>query len=256
MVTDHEIGHTWFPMIVGSNERKNAWMDEGFNTFIDIYATKEFNHGEFAPKRDHEYDPKGINPARDIVPLLLNHKTPPIISYADAIPYKFVHPLEYYKTALGLVLLREYILGHKRFDYAFRTYIRNWAYKHPSPMDFFRCMNNAAGENLNWFWEGWFIKKWTLDQAVTSVKYVHNDPTQGALITLENKNQLVMPVTLKIIQVNGHVNIVKLPVEIWERSGKYTFRFNSTTPLKKVIVDPNKMLPDVNVSNNIWPAVR
>ena len=256
MVTDHEIGHTWFPMIVGSNERKNAWMDEGFNTFIDVYATQEFNHGEFAPKSDHEYNPQGGNPARDIVPLMLNPKAPPIITYADAFPGKFSHPVSYYKTALGLVILREYVLGHNRFDYAFRTYIKRWAYKHPSPLDFFRTMNDASGENLNWFWKGWFVKKWTLDQAVTSVKYVHNDPAQGALITLENKNQLVMPVTLKIIQANGHTNIVKLPVEIWERSGKYTFRFNSTTPLKKVIVDPNKMLPDVNPANNIWPAVR
>jgi hypothetical protein len=254
MVTNHEIGHNWFPMIVGSNERKDAWMDEGFNTFIDIYATKNFNNGEFAPKRDHEFDPKGINPARDIVPLLLNPKVPPIISYADGIPYKYVHPLEYYKTALGLVLLRQYILGPKRFDYAFRTYIRSWAYKHPSPLDFFRCMNNASGENLNWFWKGWFIKKWTLDQAVTGVKYVDDNPAKGAIITLENKNQLVMPVTVEITKFNGDSVKVKLPVEIWERGGTYTLHFNSTKPLKKVVVDPNKVLPDVNAANNIWVA--
>jgi len=254
MITNHEIGHTWFPMIVGSNERKNAWMDEGFNTFIDIYATQAFNHGEFAPKSDHEYNPQGGSPARDIVPLMLNPKAPPIITYADAFPRKSIHPVSYYKTALGLVMLREYILGHNRFDYAFRTYIRRWAYKHPSPLDFFRTMNNASGENLNWFWKGWFVKKWTLDQAVTSVKYVHNDPSRGVLITLENKNQLVMPVTLKIIETNGLTKILNLPVEIWERSGKYTFGFNSTSRLEKVIVDPDKMLPDVDDSNNIWTA--
>jgi len=124
----------------------------------------------------------------------------------------------------------------------------------PRPIDFFRTMNNASGENLNWFWKGWFVKKWTLDQAVTSVKYVHNNPSRGALITLENKNQLVMPVTLKIIETNGHSEIVHLPVEIWEKSGKYTFRLNSTSRLKKVIVDPDKMLPDVDDSNNVWPA--
>ncbi len=158
MVTDHEIGHNWFPMIVGSDERENAWMDEGFNTFIDIYATDNFNNGEYAPKRDNEYDPIGKNPAEDIVPLLTNPDVPPIITYADAIPYKYVHPLEYYKTALGLVLLREYILGHKRFDYAFKTYINRWAYKHPAAGDFFRTMNDASGEDLNWFWKGWFYK--------------------------------------------------------------------------------------------------
>lgn len=256
MITNHEIGHTWFPMIVGSNERKYAWMDEGFNTFIDIYATQEFNHGEFAPKSDHEYNPKGGSPARGIVPLMLHPNVPPILSYADAIPGPYIHPLGYYKTALGLVMLREYILGHDRFDYAFRNYIRSWAYKHPSPMDFFRDMNNAAGENLNWFWKGWFLKNWTLDQAVTNVQYVNNDPAQGSLITLENNNQLVMPVTLEITESNGHSERVKLPVEIWETSGKYTFRFHSKSPLVKVVVDPDKMLPDVNDANNVWPAAK
>ena len=254
MVTNHEIGHNWFPMIVGSSERKNAWMDEGMNTFIDIYATDAFNHGEFAPKSDHEYNPQGGSPGRDIVPLMLNPKVPPIITWADAFPYKYTHPVSYYKTALGLVLLREYILGPDRFDYAFRTYIRRWAYKHPSPFDFFRTMNNAGGENLNWFWKGWFVNNWTLDQAVTSVKYVHNGPAQGALITLENLNRLVMPVTLKIVQENGKTDTVRLPVEIWEKGGKYTLRFNSAVPLKKVVVDPGKMLPDVNPKNNIWQA--
>ncbi len=252
MVTNHEIGHTWFPMIVGSNERKDAWMDEGFNTFIDIYATREFNHGEFAPKSDHEYNPSGGSPARGIVPLLLNKKAPPVVSFADAIPRQLSHPISYYKTALGLVMLREYILGHNRFDYAFRTYIKRWAYKHPSPEDFFRTINNASGENLNWFWKGWFIKKWTLDQAVSHVGYVHNDPAQGALITIENNNQLVMPVTLEIIQANGDSTRVNLPVEIWENSGKYTFKFPSKVPLIKVMVDPDKMLPDVNDKNNVW----
>jgi len=254
IITNHEIGHNWFPMIVGSNERKNSWMDEGFNTFIDIYATQAFNHGEFAPKSDHEYNPQGASPARDIVPLMLNPKAPPIITYADAFPEKVLHPVSYYKTALGLVMLRETILGHNRFDYAFRTYIKRWAYKHPSPLDFFRTMNNASGENLNWFWKGWFVKKWTLDQAVTSVKYVHNDPSRGALITLENKNRLVMPVIIKIIETNGHSEIVNLPVEIWERSGKYVLRLNSTSPLEKVIVDPDQKFPDVDDSNNVWTA--
>jgi hypothetical protein len=254
MVINHEVGHNWFPMIVGSSERKNAWMDEGMNTFIDIYATADFNHGEFAPKSDHEYNPQGGSPGRGIVPLMLDKNAPPILTWADAFPHKYTHPVSYYKTSLGLVLLREYILGPDRFDYAFRTYIRRWAYKHPSPTDFFRTINNAAGENLNWFWKGWFVNNWTLDQAVTSVKYVHDDPAQGALVILENLDQLVMPVTLKITEETGDTLRVKLPVEIWEKSGTYTLRLNTTAPLKKVIVDPDKMLPDVNPKNNIWPA--
>lgn len=253
MVTSHELGHNWFPMIVGSNERENAWMDEGFNTFIDIYASDEFNHGEFAPKRDGEYAPKGGDPAREIVPYLLSKDSQPILTYADAIPNRFVHTLEYYKTALGLVMLREDILGRKRFDYAFRNYISNWAYKHPSPVDFFRSMNNGSGENLNWFWKEWFVKNWTLDQAVDSVKYVDDDPTKGSLITIENKDRMVMPVEVEVKESNGHSGRIKLPVEIWERTGLWTFKYNSTSKLDSVIIDPDKKLPDVNPENNYWP---
>ena len=254
MVTDHEIGHTWFPMIVGSDEREYAWMDEGFNTFIDIYSTAEFNNGEYAPKRDNEYDPQGINPAEDIVPLLSNPDVPPILTYADAIPYKYVHPLEYYKTALGLVMLREIVLGHDRFDYAFRTYIKRWAFKHPSPTDFFRTMDDASGEDLNWFWKEWFYKTWVLDQAVDNVKYVDGDTSKGSLITISNNDEMVMPATVLVKESDGKSGTVKLPVEIWEKSGKWTFKYNSTGLIDSVIIDPDKQLPDVNRKNNVWTS--
>ncbi len=256
IIANHEIGHEWFPMIVGSNERVDAWMDEGFNTFIDIYATEKFNGGEFAPKRDNEYAPKGGDPAREIVAYLKSPDSQPVISYADAIPNKYVHPLEYYKAALGLVLLREDILGPDRFDYAFKTYIRRWAYKHPTPFDFFRAMNNAAGENLNWFWKGWFVENWKLDQAIKEVKYVNDDPTKGALITVVNNDQMVMPLSVKYTEENGHTETRKFPVEVWERSGEFTFRCNSTSKLTSVVVDPEEKLPDVDTTNNVWTAKR
>ncbi|HUI31306.1 MAG TPA: M1 family metallopeptidase [Candidatus Acidoferrales bacterium] len=251
-VTAHELGHNWFPMIVGSNERANAWMDEGFNTFIDIYASDEFNHGEYAPKRDNEFDPEGKNPARDIVSYLMNPESQPIVSFADAIPGKYSHLLEYYKTALGLYMLRENVLGHDRFDYAFRTYIKRWAYKHPMPADFFRTMNDASGENLNWFWKGWFVKNYKLDQAVDSVKYVDGDPAKGSLITIENKDRMVMPVTVEVKESNGKSGRMNFPVEVWERRGLFTFRYNSTGLIDSVVVDPDKILPDVNADNNTW----
>ena len=254
MVTNHEIGHNWFPMIVGSDERENAWMDEGFNTFIDVLSFKHFNNGEYYPKRDGEYAPKGGNPAREIVPYLLSKDSQPIVTYADAIKGQFVHTLEYYKTAIGLVTLRNYILGKDRFDYAFRTYINRWAYKHPSPEDFFRTMNDASGENLNWFWKGWFIKNWKLDQAITSVKYVDGDPAKGALITIENKDQMVMPVVVQVKESNGKTGEVKLPVEIWETSGVFTFKYNSTSLIDTVKIDPDEKLPDIDLSNNVWTS--
>jgi hypothetical protein len=252
MVTTHEIGHDWFPMIVGSNERRYAFMDEGFNTFIDIYSTKNFNNGEYAPKRDHEYAPKGGDPAREIVSYLMNPNSENIINYADVIQGRHLHDLEYYKTALGLVMLREYVLGHKRFDYAFRTYVRRWAFKHPTPKDFFRTMNDAAGEDLNWYWKEWFYNNWKLDQAVKNVHYVDQDPSKGAYITITNNDRMVMPATVEVYQENGKHNKVKLPVEIWQRGGIWTFKYNSNSKIDSVIIDPDKVLPDVKPRNNIW----
>ncbi len=254
MVTTHEIGHNWFPMIVGSNERENAWMDEGLNTFMNIYSTDEFNHGEFAPKRDNEYAPKGGNPTQEIIPLLKDPEAPPIITFADAIPYKYVHPLEYYKAALGLVLLRENILGHERFDYAFKTYINRWAFKHPSPEDFFRTINDASGENLNWFWKEWFYEKWTLDQAVDSVNYINGDYTKGALITIKNNDKMVMPVIVQIKESSGKIGKIKLPVEVWEKSGSFQFKYNSENIIDSVIIDPDETFPDINRINNVWSS--
>ena len=253
-ITTHEIGHNWFPMIVGSNERENAWMDEGFTTFINIYSTEKFNHGEFAPKRDNEYAPKGGNPAQEIIPLLTNPEVPPIISFADAIPNKFVHPVEYYKTALGLVMLREIILGHERFDYAFKTYINRWAFKHPAPQDFFRTINDASGDNLNWFWKEWFYKNWTLDQSIENIKYIDEDTLKGAVITIKNNDKMVMPVTLMIKESNGLNSRINLPVEIWEESGIYNYKFHSSSIIDSVIIDPDENLPDVDRNNNIWTS--
>lgn len=254
MVTNHEIGHNWFPMIVGSDERENAWMDEGFNTFIDVLSFKHFNNGEYYPKRDGEYAPKGGNPAREIVPYLLSKDSQPIVTYADAIKGQYVHTLEYYKTALALVTLRNYVLEKDRFDYAFKTYINRWAYKHPSPEDFFRSMNDASGEDLNWFWKGWFIKNWKLDQAVTGVKYVDGDPSKGALIRIENKDRMVMPVVVQVKESNGKTGTIKLPVEIWEKSGQFTFNYNSTSLIDTVKIDPDEKLPDIDLSNNVWTS--
>ncbi|HXB28833.1 MAG TPA: M1 family metallopeptidase, partial [Puia sp.] len=162
----HEIGHNWFPMIVGSNERKYMWQDEGFNTFINYQATQIFNNGEFAkdPMLSRRVfsmtDPVASRRYKD--PLMV---VPEAMALTDYGQY-------YGKTAFGLILLRNVILGKDRFDYAFRKYTEYWAFKHPTPNDFFHCMNSAAGEDLNWFWKEWFFTTWTLDQALSDVKYV------------------------------------------------------------------------------------
>jgi len=239
----HEIGHNWFPMIVGSNERKYMWMDEGFNTFINAYATRHFNNGEYEAKPKDEPTP---------VPTFANSKDP-LMTPPEAMGIGRADYGQYYaKTALGLTILRNNVLGPERFDYAFREYIKHWAFKHPLPYDFFRAINDAAGEDLNWFFKPWFFTTWKLDQAVQSVTYVDNDATKGALITIVNKNKLAMPVTIKITQENGITETLHFPVNVWQRSGIWEFKYPSISVIKSVVIDPNRELPDVDYSNNVW----
>ena len=242
-VTDHEFGHNWFPMIVGSNERKYAWMDEGFNTFINIYSTRAFNQGEYVSGRDS---------VRRIVPSQMSPQAEPILTYPDVLQGYNLGVNAYFKPAVGLLMLREVVLGPERFDPAFQEYIQRWAFKHPMPDDFYRTMENISGEDLTWFWKGWFVENWKLDQAVTSVSYVNQDPSQGSLITISNNDQMAMPVIMEVTQADGTTTRVDLPVEVWQRGSEWTARVNTTSKITNVTLDPNKMLPDYDPSNNVW----
>jgi hypothetical protein len=253
LLASHEIGHTWFPMIVGSDERRNPFMDEGFNTFMDVYSQKEFNNGEFAPKRDGEYAPNGGNPADEIIEVIEATKGgPTLMTPADDMDYKYVHPLAYFKGAFGLVLLREVILGPDKFDYAFKQYIHNWAYKHPRPEDFFRTMENNSGEDLTWFWQGWFHHNWQLDQGIKKVDYVENKPKNGSKVTITNNQQMVMPVLMKVEERNGKTHEFKVPVEIWKKGQEAQFKVNTTSKIKHITIDAEHQVPDIDRSNNEW----
>jgi hypothetical protein len=243
----HEIGHNWYPMIVGSNERRYMWQDEGFNTYVNYIATDLFNKGEYV--NDPAYKDKTFFASRDYMQFM-QYKDP-LMTPSDAMTEE-QHYQFYGKTAYGLNLLRTVIVGKERFDYAFRKYTEAWAFKHPTPYDFFHCINNAAGEDLNWFWKEWFFTTWKLDQAVTNVAYVDGDPAKGALITIENKGKMIMPVIAAITQSNGKTDTVQLPVNIWYRGGQWTFKYPSTSPLTKIVLDPDQSLPDIDRSNNEW----
>ncbi|WP_114938486.1 M1 family metallopeptidase [Mucilaginibacter endophyticus] len=237
----HEIGHNWFPMIVGSNERKYMWQDEGFNTFINEYATKAFNNGEYIERSTS---------AQNVLAGYRNGKDP-LMTAPEAIGLND-YGQYYTKTALGLDILRNVVIGPERFDYAFREYVKNWAFKHPLPYDLFRAMNDATGEDLNWFWKSWFFTTWKLDQAISSVTYIKGNPAQGAMITLTNNEKMAMPVDLKIVQANGKTEILHLPVNIWQRDGVWKFKYPSTSAIKSMEIDPDHQLPDVDLKNNVY----
>ena len=244
-VTDHEFGHNWFPMIVGSNERLYGWMDEGFNTFINSISTYEFNNGEYRSKRVKDMHVIGKN--------YTNPEAEPILTYVDNYKEKNNGLLSYSKPSEGLILLREQIIGKERFDRAFQTYIKRWAFKHPTPDDFFRTIENVSGETLQWFWRGWFVNNWRLDVAVRNLTYVDNaDFTKGSFITLDNLDKMAMPVILEIKTVSGKTDRIKLPAEIWERNTSWRFKYASTEAIESVTYDPDAVLPDFNPDNNVW----
>jgi hypothetical protein len=181
-VVIHEFGHNFFPMIVNSDERQWAWMDEGLNTFLEYLAEQEWER-EFAERN---------GPAYTMVNYMKGSKTymSPIMTAPDADLH--VGSNAYAKTAAGLNILRETIMGRELFDFAFREYARRWKFKHPTPADFFRTLEDASGMDLDWFWRGWFFGTDHVDLAIDNVKWYRintMEPELAKAIEYEKKNR-------------------------------------------------------------------
>ena len=259
-ISAHEIGHGWFPMIVGFDERRDAWMDEGFNTFIDTYESDDFHHGEYGPKRDSEYAPRGGNPVDEILPVIEDPNAPPILSRADTVIEKYRHPITYFKSALGLRLLREEILGPERFDPAFRRFIAAWAFKHPKPDDFFRAMASESGEDLDYWWRGWYDNNWTLDYAVESIGPIvadshSQDPApRGTAIVVGAHDRLIMPATLRVDFSDGAHQDIRLEADSFIRNPTTMVFIAGDRTVTAATIDPDSHLPDKDRSNNSLKA--
>jgi hypothetical protein len=241
-VTDHEFGHTWFPMIVGSNERKFAWMDEGFNTYINILSSEAFNKGEY----------KETPSASGMANYMFGEKMDGMLNGADVVQQENLGSAAYYKPAVMLHVLRNEVLGAERFDRAFKEYVRRWAFKHPTPWDFFHTIENIAGEDLNWFWRSWVLNTWKFDVAVNEVKPFKAENKSGAVIAIQLLEKMPMPLTVKVVYTNGEEQLIKLPVEVWQRGATWNIAVETKNEVKEVVLDPDKKLPDMNYTNNTW----
>jgi len=241
-VIAHEFGHQWFPMIVGSNERLYPWMDEGFNTFIDLANSAKYFAGT------------AYGDSIEVHPLHLyaEHARPgdeqPLITKPTEVRDLFW--VGYQKPALMMQLLRYEVLGKERFDAAFREYIRVWAFKHPTPADFFRVMRDQSGMELDWFWRGWIFTTARLDQSLDSVSVQPDKPTE---IHLTNRGAMVMPAELAVSFEDGTTATVKLPVEMWNLGDRFTYRVGDARRVRRVELDPRRALPDIDRANNVWP---
>ncbi len=245
-VTTHELGHQWFPMIVGSNERLYAWMDEGFNTFINVYSARAFYHDTTGPGGS------GIENWAAFAGS--GHDEAPAIMPADRVPGFLLGAAAYGKPEVGLFLLRHSILADtSRFDTAFREYIRRWAFKHPTPADFFRSMEDGVGEDLSYFWRGWFLRTDVVDQAVDSVRTARDSTgTTYTTMYLSSPGGLPMPVNLRLTFADGTVDNAHLPVEAWFERNHFVYVRVFAKELVKVEIDPDKNFPDVRRQNNTW----
>ena len=188
----HEVGHNWFPMIVNSDERQWTWMDEGLNTFTQYVAEQDF--GEWNPtalSEGHDKYPERRGPARLIVKYMEGNQ-----DYIAPIMTKGLNTYQfgnnaYGKPATALNILRETIMGRELFDYSFKEYAHRWKFKHPTPEDFFRSMEDASAVDLDWFWRGWFYTTDYTDIGIKEVKKfaVTATPNENGKLIAENNNR-------------------------------------------------------------------
>lgn len=237
----HEFGHEWFPMTVGSDERRYPWMDEGFNTFIDYGAAEQYFKGTAY----------GDTVRRE---LLTDYQVSAVPGQEQSLIDKPVEQRDlawaaYQKPALMLTLLRDAVVGTEPFERAMREYVRRWRFKHPQPADFFRTIEDVTGRDLDWFWREWVFTTARLDQAVDSVTLV-GDTT---FVHLSNRGQMVMPLTLELRYADGSTETREYPIEMWNLGSRFTARIGTSRRVVGAVIDPKAIYPDIDRANNRWP---
>ena len=239
-VLTHELGHEWFPMMVGSDERRYPWMDEGFNTFIDYGSAEGYFKGTAY----------GDTVRRE---LLTDYRVSAVPGNEQPLIDRPVEQRDlawaaYQKPALMLTILRDALLGRETFERAMREYVRRWTFKHPQPTDFFRTIENVSGRDLDWFWREWIFTTARLDQAVDSVTQTGDT----AFIYLSTRAEMVLPVTLELRYADGSTEMRDYPIEMWNLGTHFTARVGTAKRVVGVVVDPRGIYPDINRANNRW----
>jgi hypothetical protein len=239
-VTTHEIGHMWFPMVVGSDEKRYAWMDEGLTQFDQSQSMDDFFKG---------FDDEARN-RKNYLDLAEMGNEVELMHHGDRYPtYASYGVAAYYKPASVLVALRG-VLGADTFHKAYTEYIRRWSYKHPSPYDFFHTFDDVSGRDLSWFWRTWFFETWKLDQAIDTVTTAGD----SLEVIIENRGRAPMPVLLAVTRANGRVDRLTIPAEVWFAGGRrHAIRIVREPTVKTIEIDTQKEFPDLDRSNQVWP---
>ena len=276
---NHEHGHEWFPMIVGSNERRYAWMDEGVNTYINAFATETRRPGTSAWGAY-------MDAWRSVVDRGIQA---PLMAAPDHIEGPALGAIGYRKPGAVLLTLRDNVVGRETMDLTLREYVRRWAFKHPTPADFFRTVENVSGQDLSWFWRGFFYSTDVLDIGIDSVANrapsgpaanamgaqsgastpaIDNavapaasggaggapaDPgRRTAVIYLRRHTSIVFPVTLRLSFGDGSTQDVSLPVDIWGGGSQFAATVQVKASVTGVRLWTDPFVPDWNSSNDTW----
>ncbi|MDB4876513.1 MAG: peptidase [Gemmatimonadetes bacterium] len=239
---DHEQGHEWFPMIVGSNERRYAWMDEGFNTYQNAFSNERRAPGTNA-------FPAYVANWKQSVD---NGTQSPLMTPPDRIDPGALGAIGYRKPGAVLLALRDNVIGRDAMDRAMREYTRRWAFKHPTPADFFRTVEDVSGEDLAWFWNAFFYGTDVLDIAIDGVGMRQLAGQSLVEVHLRRVTSIPFPVTMRLKFNDGTTQDVKLPVQIWAQSDRYTATIPAIRPVTGVRLWPDANVPDWNSSNDVW----
>jgi hypothetical protein len=237
-VTVHELAHMWWPMIVQSNERWFSWMDEGATTFHENQSKEEFlpDGGNWDLPDQQTYLRAAAADREGPMMRRSNY-------HYDGLAFGVA---SYTKPATVLVALRE-VLGEETFLRAWRTFLSDWAYKHPTPYDLFNTFERVSGRDLDWFWHSWYYTTWTLDQAIEDVS-VSGDQTR---VTIRNEGRVPMPVRLVGTTAGGETVERTVPVDVW-LGGAATTTTTIDAPLVRLEIDPGQHFPDIDRSDNVW----
>ena len=241
-VIDHEHGHEWFPMIVGSNERRYAWQDEGFNTYINAFSN-ERRYPATSSWTGYVQNWRAATDGGIASPLM----TPP-----DRINPAALGAIGYRKPGAVMLALRNHVVGQEAFDRAMREYARRWAFKHPTPGDFFRTMESMTGQDLAWYWRSFWYTDDVLDIAIDSVRTTTQDGQALAIVAMHRTTSIPFPVELRLRFADGSTQDARIPVEIWSSAE----RVEATVPVKAAVTGarlwPDPSVPDWNASNDAW----
>ena len=239
---DHEHGHEWFPMIVGSNERRYAWMDEGFNTYINAFSNERRKPGSSAWTGY-------LDNWRSVRERGLDS---PLITRPDYVQPAALGAIGYRKPAAVLLTLRNHVVGPETFDLAFREYARRWAFKHPTPGDFFRTIENVSGLDLSWYWRSFFYTDDVLDIGIDSVLTRPDSGGRTAVVALHQHTTIPFPVRLRLKLADGTTKDVSLPVDVWSRGRTFDAEFAVASNVVGARLWPDPSVPDWNPTNDTW----